>query len=175
MSEGDFEGETGEEVGTQRHTKGGRKVRVPDVELLAERLADVRKVRKGHVRKDAPIAPIDGDYDPLRLTNEKLDTDYFWASDRDRGRLGGRGWVEEQWGPDCARPAFYFGNQTRGAVIRFNELTLMKLPKDVAARLKANDPKRRQHAQLMREILSPTLPNHITSLTEQTLTGPTRS
>lgn len=159
-----------------RHRLGGRKTKVPNVELLAEKLADVRRVRRSPaVRRDAAVAPVDGDYDPLRLTNTNPAFEYFWASDRDRGRLGGRGWVEEQWGPNCARPAFYYGNQARGSVIRFNELTLLKLPKDVANDIRARDPRRRQHAQLMREILTPSTPNHRTTLAEQTLTGPTRS
>lgn len=149
-----------------------------EVERLAEKLADVRKTskrRKAQLRTDAVQAPVDGDYDPLTLVNKDPAFEYFWASARDRARLGHRGWIEEQWGPASARPAYYYGDQVRGSAIRIQELTLMKLPADLAERQRQRDPARLRHAQRMREVLRPDLPNHRTTLTEQTLTGPTRS
>lgn len=148
----------------------GQKARVP-VEQLAAKLGEVRRQRKAKPRHDAPPAPVDGDYDPLRLTNTDPAFEYYWASDKDRARLGGRGWVEEAWGPMSAQPLYYYGQQTRGSAIRFQELTLMKLPVEHAELLRQRDPARRRHNERMREVLSPALPNHRFTMTEQTLTG----
>lgn len=138
-------------------------------EQLAEKLADVRRVRQAKVRHDADEAPIDGDYDPLKLTNEDPDYRYFWASDKDRGRLGHRGWVEERWSPACAHPKFYFGAKARGEVIREKELTLMKMPAAIWERQQARDPARRRHAELMKEVMQPSKPGHTLTVTEQTV------
>jgi hypothetical protein len=132
-------------------------------------LADGRRQRRAKVRHDAEHAPIDGDYDPLRLTNEDPEFDYFWASESDRARFGWRGWIEEKWGPSCARPRFYFGAKQTGAAVKFRELTLLKLPKALNAQQKAVDPNRRRHAQLMREVLRPSMPGHRMTFSQQTL------
>lgn len=118
---------------------------------------------------DAPQAPIDGDYDPLRLTNTDPEFDYFWASEPDRGRFAWRGWVEEKWSVSCARPRFYFGTQKNGEAVKFRELTLLKLPKQLNDQQRAMDPNRRRHALLMREVLRPSAPGHSMTFSQQTL------
>jgi hypothetical protein len=149
--------------------KRGRPRKLVSTEQLTEKLADVRRMRQAKVRHDADDAPIDGDYDPLRLTNEDPGFKYFWASERDRARLGHRGWIEERWSPACARPRFYFGPQKRGEMIRERELVLMKLPAEVWRRQQERDPQRRRHAELMQEILHPSKPGHQATFKEQTL------
>jgi len=141
---------------------------VIETERVGEHLADARVQRQARMRHDADLAPTDGDYDPLRLEHEDPDMKYFWASMRDLGRLAHRGWIEEKWSPTCARPKF-FGARQRGETVRYLELALMKMPKKLAAQLEDRDPKRRQHAQLMREILHPSAPGHTATFTQQTL------
>jgi hypothetical protein len=158
-----------EEPTAEAPRKRGRPRKLVATEHLAETLADVRRTRQAKVRHDAEDAPIDGDYDPLKLANEDPDFRYFWASDKDRGRLGHRGWIEERWSPTCAHPKFYFGAKHRGELIKEKELTLMKMPTVDWERLQARDPQRRRHAQLMSEIMQPTKPGHTTTITERTV------
>ncbi len=129
-------------------------------------LHDVR--RRGAVRWDAPAAPIDGDYEPLKLVNTDPEFEYFWANATDLGRLQYRGWKAEEWSPACARPAFYFGDEKRGEPVRYKDLTLMKLPKVLAERFRESDPARRRHKALMAELLK-ARPNATFTVTEQTL------
>lgn len=147
----------------------GRPPKLVAHENIEATLQDVRGRRKARIRHDAPPAPIDGDYDPLRLTNEDPDYTYFWSSEKDLGRLQYRGWVNEQWSPACARPAFWFGAAKAGEPIRYRDLTLMRLPRTHAAALEQNDPARRRHAALMREVLRPTAPGHRMTMSQETL------
>jgi hypothetical protein len=140
-----------------------------DHETIGAALQDARARRKARIRHDAPPAPIDGDYDPLRLARQDPNYRYFWASERDLGRLQYRGWVNETWSPTCARPAFWYGEAKVGEPIRYRDLTLMKLPEVHAAAYERNDPARRRHAALMAEVLRPTAPGRRMEIHEQTL------
>lgn len=140
-----------------------------ETEQIGEVLADVRRKRHAKVRHDAEPAPMDGDYSPLVLCNEDREFRYFWASESDRARFQWRGWVEEKWSPSCARPKFYYGAKKPGEAIKYRELTLLKLPRSVAEAQDAQDPSRRRHALLMREVLRPSAPGHTMEFRQHSL------
>ncbi len=148
--------EGGTESPAARYFKS--KTKQADAALAVGGLAEVankRRGRKPKARHDADDTPMDGWSSPLtsRPENEDPNFAYFYASEADISAYGHRGWVPEVWGPKCARPKHYFGQQVKGTPVTYKRLTLMRMPKARAEMLKRRDEKRVLHEKLMGYVL----------------------
>lgn len=88
----------------------------------------------------------------LTLEHEDPGYSYFWVSERDRARFARRPWEPVRWAPGCCRPRDYFGARGEGDEIKVNELTLFRMKKEDAEKLKERDWKRRQHQSVINAI-----------------------
>lgn len=99
-----------------------------------------RKPKKRH--DPALDAPIDGDYALDHIINKQPGWDYALMSERDRQRRQHQGWQPELWAEGCARQLYDYAKHVDGEEIKVNgQLTLMKIPSERRARLRAAERK----------------------------------
>lgn len=113
---------------------------------MSEDIAPVEKVKRKPGRKpkrhDPADAPIDGDYALDKIINKQDGWDYAGMSDRDRQRRQHQGWQPELWADGCARLFYDYGKHVDGEEIKINgQLTLMKIPSERRARIRAAERK----------------------------------
>lgn len=89
------------------------------------------KATKVRPRHELTAAPVDGDYQPLAVTNKNPAFHYVAMSAHDRKRRGHR-YEVERWSENCAHaPYETFSEAIRGQEVKINgELFLMRIPKE---------------------------------------------
>lgn len=129
---------------------GGRRPKVRHA-AGSEDEAPKRRGRPPKVRHDAPPAPIDGDYEPLKLIPTEPGWEYFWASEADINRFYMRPWRPAKYGVSKVKLSYGFTG-TSGETIRFRELTLMEMRSEDYEKMRAADARMNAHRTLRKSI-----------------------
>ncbi len=111
-----------------------------------------RRGRKPKVRHDAIAVATDGYGDRLAIENQRKGFKYCWVNSRDLQRYKRFG-AEELREGDKDRPIEWCGDRKEKEVVRYNELTAVRIPETAAAQMDERDWMRRQHSQLMGQLV----------------------